>query len=97
VTEADRKKARDDDLVAVLSTPQGRRVIKRCIEQGGLSAASHTGEPLGGAYNEGRRAFALALMLEAQRVDPMAWAKMEHEAVEAQVLELMTPRPKPAE
>lgn len=53
------------DLLAVLSTPQGRRFAWGLIE--GVFAPSYASEALATAYNEGRRSVAIGLMVRCQQ------------------------------
>lgn len=57
-----------------MATPAGRRFVWRLLEQAGLLSPSYTEPPTGAAYNEGRRAVAIALLKEVQRVCPDSYA-----------------------
>lgn len=81
--DADEARRKDDDLRDALSTPNGRRFVWRLIEGAGAVKASFAGDGTTTAYNEGRRAVGLALMLEAQRVDADAFVRMFSEQVAA--------------
>ncbi len=63
------------DLLAVLSTPEGRRVMLHIVQEiCGAFNASFTGDPLTTAYNEGRRRPGLDLLgvIQAKYVDQYA-------------------------
>lgn len=66
----ERQEQNDADLRGWLSSAGGRRLFTRLLQQAGLHSASFVESPTGTAYNEGRRSFALGLMIEAQRVCP---------------------------
>lgn len=79
----ERAKQNDADLLAFLSSSQGRRLFWRILEQAGLWNSSYVESPTGTAYNEGRRSVALALMMEAQRVTPELYARALREQLDA--------------
>lgn len=75
---------RRDDLRAVMSTVEGRRLFYRLInEDSGLCAASHAGEQTHeSAFREGRRALAIALNNELLRDCPAQYLAMMQEQLE---------------
>lgn len=91
----ERQKQNDVDLIAWLSTMQGRRLFIRLLTQGGLWSSSYVESPTGTAYNEGRRSVALSLLTEAQRVAPELYARALREQLDA-VLADAPPPPEPA-
>lgn len=76
----------DEDMRAVLATPQGRRVLWRVIEEmaGSHGANPHTDE---GPMNrrEGMRDVGLALVHETQRVAPLLYVQMMAEELERRI------------
>ena len=82
--EEEQRLSRDNDFRAVLQSPAGRRFIWRWLESCGLHGASFTGEALSSAHAEGKRAVAVAVVAEAQRVDSRAYVMMVEEAIAAQ-------------
>lgn len=62
---------RDEDLRAAMSTPAGRRLLFRIIDEvAGAHAASFSADALAMAFREGRRDVGLTLLREIQRVTP---------------------------
>ncbi len=79
------KSQREADLRAVLQTPAGRRLYWRLVNE--VSCAfgpSFAGDAHATAYNEGRRAVGLAMVLEAQTLQPDEYVAMLAEAVQDQ-------------
>lgn len=67
----------EDDIRNVLGTPAGRRLLWRIIA--GSSAAfgpSFTADALTTAYNEGRRAVGIDLLVQCQKAAPVDYVKM---------------------
>jgi len=60
----------DDDLRAVLSTPQGRRFVRRVLGLGRLFQPSFAADPLTTAFNEGCRNQALAVLAMVDAAAP---------------------------
>lgn len=89
----DRQKQNDADMLAFLSSSQGRRLFWRLLEQSGLYSSSYAESPTATAYNEGRRSFGLALLTEAQRVTPELYARALREQLEALALDVEKPAP----
>jgi hypothetical protein len=59
------------DLVAVLSTPEGRRFVWDLLdEKAGTFGPSFVGEPHSTSYNEGRRSVGLGLLVRCQQHAP---------------------------
>jgi hypothetical protein len=78
------RQQRDEDLRFIMSSKQGRRFVWRVIDS--LSAAfspSFAGEAQATAYNEGRRAVGLGLVMETQRVCQREYVAMLAEQLEA--------------
>lgn len=70
------------DLGAVLSTPQGRRVLYRLIfSVAGAESLSYTGVNESTNFREGRRDVGLTLMRETQELHPELYLQMLSEAV----------------
>lgn len=62
---------RDEDLRAVLSTVEGRRLLLRFIEEeAGVTADAFTGDAEGTIYREGRRSVGITALRDALRVAP---------------------------
>lgn len=97
MTPRERTKQRDDDLRSVLSAPAGRRFLWRLLVQSGLHGASYSESPTATAYAEGRRAVAISLMREAQRVTPELYAVALKEQLEAEMREALDARMEPEE
>ena len=61
------------DLISVLGKAEGRRLVRRILEQSNAFGASYAkADALATAYNEGLRAVGLWLMHEINRADPEA-------------------------
>lgn len=76
---------REEDVRWLLSTPMGRRVFWRLLDETcGTFSRSYDGTPLGTSFAEGRRSVGLALMTEAQRLAPADYVHALQEAVAAQ-------------
>lgn len=87
MTAQERQEQADRDLHAVLSTPEGRRVIFRLGVQAGLLARSFVEGPDGDrltAYNEGRRSVAAVLFDEAKRVSSSLYRRAWREYFDAE-------------
>jgi hypothetical protein len=67
-----------DDIRAVLSTPQGRRVVWRILGMTHLYKESFTGNSTT-FYNEGQRSIGLQLLGELTAADPLAYVKLQQE------------------
>lgn len=87
MTREETKELLDVDLRAVMGTQPGRRFVWRLLEQSGLHSPSYAGEAMASAFNEGRRAVAIALMREVQRVCPELYVTMVRDQLAAQELE----------
>jgi hypothetical protein len=75
----------DRDLRDVLSTPGGRRVMWRIIHRyGGLQELSFDRDDRNTNLHEGRRALAISLNQECQRVAPVHHVQMVTEALQRQ-------------
>lgn len=73
---------RKSDFAAVMARAEGRRFVWRLInEVAGTMNGSFTGEALGSAYAEGRRAVGRELMVEAQQVSTALYVDMVREAI----------------
>lgn len=51
-----------NDLIWLMSERTGRRIVYRLLGDAGVYVGSHTGEALGTAFNEGKRAIGLKLL-----------------------------------
>lgn len=75
----------EKDIREVMAAPAGRRFVWMLINNmAGVFGGTFTGEALGGAFGEGRRAVGIALMQEVQRVSPASYVEMVREQLEAQ-------------
>jgi hypothetical protein len=81
--EEKRRRERDaQDLRAVMSTLEGRRLLWTIIDDwGGAFSGSFTGDALTGAYSEGRRSLAIDLMRQLQAAAPADYMRALQEAV----------------
>lgn len=84
---SEKQQQNDDDMRVLLSSPAGRRFFWRVLTQSGLYSSSYAESPTATAYNEGRRSIGLALMQEAQRVDPARYAVALREQLDAAELD----------
>lgn len=64
-----RERREQADLRAVCQTAEGRRFIGRLLDAGGLFAQSFTGGS-DTFFNEGKRAFAVAIYRDLEALDP---------------------------
>lgn len=63
------------DLLSVLETPAGRRVLARLVRVAGVTGPAYApGDALATAYNEGLRRMGLMIMDEVRAVEPGALA-----------------------
>lgn len=90
------EKQNDGDFRAWLSSPAGRRLFMRIQVQAGLWSSSYVDSPTGTAYNEGRRAIALNLLTEAQRVCPELYVIAIREQVDVLIREQLPAAKEPA-
>lgn len=67
-----RREEFSDDLRAVASRPEGRRVLRRLLERGGIFAEDWPSDPAAAAFAAGRKAFAVALWNLLRRRLPRA-------------------------
>lgn len=75
----------DNDLRAVLSTAEGRRLLFRWIDRECRTfSASFQGQAALTDYNEGRRSIGIGLMTEAQRVAPELYVLALQEQLQRQ-------------
>lgn len=63
----------DEDVVALLKLPQGRRFLRRLIGRADIHQVGFYQEPLVMARACGERALGIWLLAELQRIDPMAY------------------------
>lgn len=75
MTPAELRALHDADVRTVMGTQAGRRFVRRLVEQSGLLSPVFADSPTATAYNDGRRAVAIALLQECQRVCPELWVK----------------------
>lgn len=65
------------DLRTVIEAPEGRRFLRRVLEQSNILSPSYAaGDALGTAYNEGLRAVGLWLKAEMDRARPGSFARI---------------------
>lgn len=79
--KAGRKRRRElSDIRTVLKTPEGRRVIRKIMEEKcGLTTTSYTGETNSTMFNEGSRAVGTWLFKEIMKADPNAYNQINQE------------------
>ena len=78
--KAKRKSSQEDsDLLAVMSAPEGRRLLWRYLEITGIYKLSYTGNSET-FFNEGQRNIGLKLLAEIQRVAPAEYMEMVRES-----------------
>lgn len=66
-----------DDLRAVLSTPEGRRLVWRIVDEiAGVHGKAFHGSPEVALHAEGRRSVGIDLMLAVQTLDPTLWQQV---------------------
>lgn len=87
VAEKQRKR-RESALREVLGTQAGRDFFWDVLERAGLHSGSFSTEPLEMAFNEGRRAVALDVAAEAQRVCPELYMRSLKERLDAEAQRL---------
>lgn len=84
---AARLKREQDDLRAVLSTPEGRRWLWRVLEATAAFRASYDPDnPIRMGFSEGRRSVGLWLLAELQHAAPEAFASLIAETYQASQL-----------
>lgn len=77
-----------DDLKAVASTFQGRRFLKRILDETAMFGLYFDGANLGmNAFYEGRRSLGVVLFNDLNEVDPLLYAKLVKEEKANQPLE----------
>lgn len=65
------------DMRTVIEAPEGRRVLRRMLEQSNVLSPSYAaGDALGTAYNEGLRAVGLWLKAEMEKAKPGSFARI---------------------
>ena len=65
------------DLRTVIEAPEGRRFLRRVLEQSNILSPSYAaGDALGTAYNEGLRAVGLWLKSEMDKARPGSFARI---------------------
>jgi hypothetical protein len=81
---ADVTRQRRDDLRWLLGDPRGRRFVSRLLDDAGLHAAAHQGASTNAAFHlEGKRTVGLALLDEIKGLDPLRYAEMVREQMQA--------------
>lgn len=76
------KEQRCDDMLMVLSTPQGRRFIWRYLTECGVFRTSYTGDATNTIYLEGQRNMGLKILSDVNEASPEAYIKMMLESKE---------------
>lgn len=69
---------RRNDMINVLKSESGKRVIWRMLARGGIFKTTYTGNA-GTHYNEGMRALALNVLNEVQSADPRSFIAMQED------------------
>jgi hypothetical protein len=64
------------DLEAVLSIPQGRRLVMRLLERCGVYRSAYTGESEATALRLGEQNIGLWLIAQIERVDPSEYPRL---------------------
>jgi hypothetical protein len=78
--EHEKRRARDiDDLQKTLKTPEGRRLIRRILEEAGIFRASFSQNSMLTAFNEGKRDVGLWLIRDIDESDPNMYAQIQRE------------------
>lgn len=79
----------EQDFRDLLSRPAGRRLLLHILEQlaGTFGASFMGGRPEDAIYREGQRSVGIALMQEAQRLEPTDYVHMLLEGLERQAEE----------
>lgn len=78
--EFDKRRIRElDDLQKVLKIPEGRRLIRRLLEEAGIFKASFSQNSMLTAFNEGKRDQGLWLIRDIDEADPNAYAQIQRE------------------
>lgn len=70
------------DLLAVMSTPSGRRLFFAFIERAGVTAGAFDPNPHTMAFLEGRRSVGIDLLQRLQQSTPQEYLKMMIEAAQ---------------
>ena len=82
------------DLQAVLSTPEGRRVLERLVfEFGALQEQTYHPDPHQRAFHDGQRAVGITLDRELYLTAQDGWARMHAERLERLRLVAIDPNP----
>lgn len=85
-TQAEYDAANAADLVAVMRTGPGRRMVIRVMEQAGLYTSGYEQTPHDMAISVGKRMTAVALRDELARVCPELLAQAERERIDGIML-----------
>lgn len=85
--EALAKAQAEADIVAVMSTPAGRRFVWRLVNAAGILGRSMSETDRETAFNEGRRSFGLTVLDEVQALAKRHYLSMMHEQLNAVALE----------
>lgn len=80
--EKKRMQRDDNDLKGVMGSPSGRRFVWALLAQCGVFAGSYAEQPLGMAFNEGRRSIGLALMGRVLARTPDLFLTMQKENID---------------
>jgi len=83
MTDHNARRQAADDIRNIMASAPGRRFVWRLIDGAGTFRAAFAGDAWTTAYNEGRRAVGIALMLEAQRVASAEYVLMLTEQAQA--------------
>lgn len=75
-----------NDLLGVMSSPEGRRFVWRLIGSAGVYQQSFAADPMATAFNEGRRAGGLALLVRLQEEAPDLYLEAQREHIAAERL-----------
>lgn len=89
----EKRKLEQQDIRAVMSTAEGRRLLWGIIERmAGTFIGTFSGEALGSAFNEGRRAVGLELMVRMQTASAADYLRALNEALTEREAEAMRKR-----
>jgi hypothetical protein len=80
--EKRREEREQDDMIAVTSIPQGRRLLWRLLSECGVFRSSMTGDNYT-YFNEGRRDVGVRLLSEITQANPEAYLQMMKESQDA--------------
>lgn len=81
IKQRSRQQKESADVVAVMSTAEGRRFVKRILDAAGVYQTSFVrGESDATAFNEGRRNVGLLILAAIDSADPQSYDLMMQES-----------------